>query len=74
MRRGGSSAITMAYRIQYQAQGGFLSAVVSGKSRYAARIARDRYYGFAEMVAKSLGCSLRCFADPAAAIRWLSRK
>ena len=115
----------MAYRIQYQAQGGFLSAVVSGKSRFAARIARDigaqareraarqllidlrrledrvgnlrtliaapahavngriavldvmendRYYVFAEMVAKSLGCSVRCFADPAAAIRWLSRK
>jgi len=118
----------MSYRIHYQAREGVLSAVVLGKSKYAARIARDlgaqareraardllidlrrlddrigslgtllagrdgparaanrriavldlvendRYYVFAEMLARSLGCSLRCFADPAAAIRWLSRK
>jgi len=33
----------------------------------------DRYYVFAEKLARELGCSLRCFADPAAAIRWLSK-
>ena len=109
----------MGYRIDYQAREGVLAAVVSGKSKYAARIARDlaahagerellidlrrledrvgnlgtllnaigsrriavldvvendRYYVFAERVARSLGCTLRCFADPAAAIRWLSKK
>jgi hypothetical protein len=118
----------MAYRIQYQAQGGFLSAVVSGKSKYATRIARDigaqaseraaaqllidvrrledrighlgvliaakggparsgsrriavldvaendRYYVFAEALARSLGCTLRHFADAASALTWLSRK
>ena len=116
----------MAYRIQYQAQGGFLSAVVSGKSKYATRIARDigaqaseraagqllidlrrledrvghlgvliaakggpargnrriavldvaendRYYVFAEALARSLGCTLRHFADAASALTWLSR-
>jgi hypothetical protein len=112
----------MGYRIHYTAREGVLSAVVSGKSKYAARIARDigaqareraargllidlrrledrvgnlgtlltaipgsrriavldvvendRYYVFAEKLAGELGCSLRCFADPAAAVRWLSR-
>jgi hypothetical protein len=115
----------MGYRIDYQAREGVLSAVVSGKSKYAARIARDigsqarersarqllidlrrlddrvgnlrtllaapahavagriavldvvendRYYPFAEAAARSLGCTLRHFADAASAIRWLSRK
>ena len=112
----------MGYRIDYQAREGVLAAVVSGKSTYASRIARDiaaqareraaqqliidlrrlenrvgnlgpllsaigtrriavldvvendRYYVFAEMLARTLGCTLRCFADPAAAIRWLSKK
>ena len=109
----------MSYRIDYQAREGVLAAVVSGKSKYAARIARDlaahagerellvdlrrledrvgslgtlvsaigrrriavldvvendRYYVFAERLAQSLGCTLRCFADAQSAIRWLSRK
>jgi hypothetical protein len=34
----------------------------------------DRYYAFAEAVALALGCTLRHFADPASAIRWLSKK
>lgn len=109
----------MSYRIDYQAREGILAAVVSGKSKYAARIARDlaahvgqrellidlrrledrignlgtllnsigsrriavldvmendRYYVFAESLARSLGCTLRHFADARSAIRWLSRK
>jgi hypothetical protein len=112
----------MSYRIHYQAREGVLSAVVLGKSKYAARIARDigtqareraagellidlrrledrvgnlgtllgaigsrriavldvtendRYYVFAEMLARSLGCTLRHFADAESAISWLSRK
>ncbi|OAI50445.1 hypothetical protein AYO46_10120 [Betaproteobacteria bacterium SCGC AG-212-J23] len=109
----------MGYRIDYQAREGVLAAIVSGKSKYAARIARDlaahagerellidlrrledrvgnlgtlvgtigsrriavldvaendRYYVFAEMLARSLGCTLRLFADAQSAIRWLSRK
>ncbi|MEA3194689.1 MAG: hypothetical protein QOD26_3022 [Betaproteobacteria bacterium] len=118
----------MGYRIDYHASGAVLSAVVSGKSKYAARIARDigaqareraarrllidlrrlddrvgslrelltgrggparaanrriavldvvendRYYVFAEMLARSLGCTLRHFADASSAISWLSRK
>jgi hypothetical protein len=108
----------MSYRIDYQAREGIVAAVVSGKSRDAARIARDlaahagerellidlrrfedrvgnlgallsaigkrriavldvvendRYYVFAERLAQALGCTLRCFADPAAAIRWLKK-
>ena len=112
----------MGYRIDYQAREGVLSAVVSGKSKYAARIAddigaqareraarellidlrrledrvgslgtlltaipgsrriavldvveNDRYYVFAEMLARSLGCTLRHFADAAAAISWLRK-
>jgi len=115
----------MGYRIDYMVRGGVLRAVVSGKSAFAARIARDigaqarersvaqllidvrrledrvgtlgtlltssggpargrdrriavldveennRYYVFAEMVARSLGCTLRHFADAAAAVSWL---
>ena len=109
----------MSYRIDYQARGSVLAAIVSGKSKYASRIARDlathagerellidlrsledrvgnlgtlvseirsrriavldvvendRYYVFAEMLAQSLGCTLRCFADAESAIGWLSRK
>ena len=111
----------MSYRIDYQAKEGVLAAVVSGKSKYVSRIARDigaqareraaggllidlrrledrvgnlgtlvseigsrriavldvvendRYYVFAERLAQSLGCTLRCFADPAAAIKWLKK-
>jgi hypothetical protein len=108
----------MGYRIDYQAREGVLSAVVSGKSKYAARIARDiaahvgerellidlrrledrvgnlgpllnsigrrriavldvvendRHYVFAEMFARSLGCTLRCFTDATSAIRWLQK-
>ena len=115
----------MSYRIDYQAREGVLAAIVSGKSKYAARIGRDlgaqareraardllidlrslddrvgnlrtllagpahavhgriavldvvendRYYAFAEAVARSLGCTLRHFADAESAIGWLSRK
>jgi len=31
----------------------------------------DRYYVFAELAAHSLGCALRRFDDPAAALSWL---
>src|SRR5262245_19291779 len=107
----------MSYRIDYQAREGVLAAVVSGKSKFASRIARDlaahagegellidlrrledrvgslgtlvsgiasrriavldvvendRYYVFAERLAQSLGCTLRCFADAQSAINWLS--
>lgn len=118
----------MGYRIDYHASGAVLSAVVSGKSKYAARIARDlgaqareraaarllidlrrlegrvgnlrevltgrggparaanrriavldvmendRYYVFAEALARALGCTLRHFADPVSAISWLAPK
>jgi hypothetical protein len=112
----------VGYRIDYLAREGVLSAVVSGKSKYAARIARDiaaqareraahqllidlrrledrvgnlgtlvgtigsrriavldvmendRYYVFAEMLARSLGCTLRHFADARSALRWLAKQ
>jgi hypothetical protein len=32
----------------------------------------DRYYVFVEMAARRLGCELRRFEDPDAALRWLS--
>ena len=118
----------MGYRIDYVAREGVLSAIVSGKSKYAARIAldigaqareraarqllidlrrlddrvgslgtlltssggpacaanrriavldvmeNDRYYVFAEALARTLGCTLRHFADASAAVRWLSKQ
>ena len=34
----------------------------------------DPFYAFAEVLARQLGCTLRCFTDPRAAIAWLSEE
>jgi hypothetical protein len=57
---------------------GNLGTLVSaiGRRRIAVLdvVENDRYYAFAERLARSLGCTLRRFTDAESAITWLSRK
>jgi|SRR5688572_14859947 hypothetical protein len=47
---------------------------VNGRIAVLDSVENDRYYAFAEAVARTLGCTLRHFADAESAIGWLSKK